>query len=71
MIEDFGRVYLGALRAKIRAKEESLGSGCAKDWPHYRAITGEIAGLMAAKTSFMETMKQFRDGDALDELEGL
>lgn len=33
---------------EIRNREQSLGSGVASDFAHYRRITGEIRGLLVA-----------------------
>lgn len=60
---DLARQFDRVQEAEIRKIEASLGSGKASDWPHYRALVGEISGRRKAMADLREMVKKLETDD--------
>lgn len=48
---------------KISQVQESLGSGSAKDYADYKAMVGEIKGLLTARLNILDLQKNLEESD--------
>ena len=43
--------------------QEALGSGSAKDYVEYRAMVGEVKGLLTARLNILDLRKNIEESD--------
>jgi hypothetical protein len=48
---------------KVAQIQEALGSGSAKDYVEYRAMVGEVKGLLTARLNIIDLRKNIEDSD--------
>jgi hypothetical protein len=48
---------------RVAQLQEALGSGSAKDYVEYRAMVGEIKGLLTARLNIQDLQKNFEETD--------
>jgi len=48
---------------EIRAIEESLGAGAAKDYAEYQNLCGVIRGLLTAQREINDLLRKLKDND--------
>ena len=48
---------------KVAQLQETLGSGSAKDYVEYKAMVGEIKGLLTARLNIQDLQKNLEESD--------
>lgn len=48
---------------KVTQIQEALGSGSAKDYVEYRAMVGEVKGLLTARLNILDLRKNIEESD--------
>ena len=48
---------------KVAQLQEALGSGSAKDYVEYKAMVGEIKGLLTARLNIQDLQKNIEESD--------
>jgi uncharacterized protein YaaR (DUF327 family) len=48
---------------KVAQLQEALGSGSAKDYVEYKAMVGEIKGLLTARLNIQDLQKHLEESD--------
>lgn len=48
---------------KVAQLQEDLGSGSAKDYVEYKAMVGEIKGLLTARLNIQDLQKNLEESD--------
>ena len=48
---------------KVAQIQEALGSGSAKDYVEYRAMVGEVKGLLTARLNIIDLRKNIEESD--------
>lgn len=48
---------------KVAQLQEALGNGSAKDYVEYKAMVGEIKGLLTARLNIQDLQKNFEESD--------
>jgi hypothetical protein len=48
---------------KVAQIQEALGSGSAKDYVEYRAMVGEVKGLLTARLNILDLRKNIEESD--------
>lgn len=48
---------------KVAQLQEGLGSGSAKDYVEYKAMVGEIKGLLTARLNIQDLQKNIEESD--------
>lgn len=56
-------ILVEKLNDKISQVQEALGSGSAKDYADYRAMVGEIKGLLTARLNILDLQKHIEESD--------
>ena len=63
MIDKTLTLLVEKLDDKIIQVQEALGSGSAKDYADYRAMVGEIKGLLTARLNILDLQKNLEESD--------
>ena len=63
MIDKTLTILVQKLDDKIIQVQEALGSGSAKDYADYRAMVGEIKGLLTARLNILDLQKNLEESD--------
>jgi hypothetical protein len=48
---------------RVAQLQEALGSGSAKDYVEYKAMVGEIKGLLTARLNILDLQKHLEESD--------
>jgi hypothetical protein len=57
------KLLVERLDDKVAQIQEALGGGSAKDYPEYRAMCGEIKGLLTARLNILDLQKHLEESD--------
>ena len=63
MIDRALRLLIEKIDDKVAQLQEALGSGSAKDYSEYRAMVGEIKGLLTARLNTQDLQKNLKESD--------
>jgi hypothetical protein len=63
MINKYLDVLVNQLDDKINQIQEALGNGSAKDFVEYKAMCGEVKGLLTARLNIKDLQQRVRDHD--------
>lgn len=64
MIDKYLEVLVKQLDDKIQQIQEALGNASAKDFVEYRAMCGEIKGLLTARLNIKDLQQRAEENDA-------
>jgi hypothetical protein len=54
---------IGQIDEKVTQIQNALGDGSPKDWAEYRAMVGEIKGLLTARLNMIDLQKNIEESD--------
>lgn len=57
------KLLVEKLEDKVSQIQDSLGSGAAKDYVEYKAMVGEITGLLIARLNILDLQKHIEESD--------
>ena len=63
MIDKYLDVLVKQLDDKISQIQDALGNGSAKDYEEYRAMCGEIKGLLTARLNIKDLQQRAKEHD--------
>jgi hypothetical protein len=63
MIDKYLNVLVNKIDERITQIQETLGDGQATDYSEYRAMVGEIKGLLTARLNTKDLLKTFEESD--------
>jgi hypothetical protein len=63
MIDKYLDVLVKQLDDKISQIQDALGSGSAKDFEEYKAMCGEIKGLLTARLNIKDLQQRAKEHD--------
>jgi len=63
MIVKYLDALVNQLDNKINQIQEALGNGSAKDFVEYKAMCGEVKGLLTARLNIKDLQQRVRDHD--------
>ena len=63
MIDKYLDVLVKQLDDKVNSIQEALGNGSAKDFLEYKAMVGEIKGLLTARLNITDLQKNVEESD--------
>ena len=63
MIHKYLDVLIKQLDDKINQIQEALGNGSAKDFVEYKAMCGEVKGLLTARLNIKDLETQIEESD--------
>lgn len=63
MIDKALTILVEKLDDKVAQIQEALGSGSAKDYSEYKAMVGEIKGLLTARLNIQDLQKNLEESD--------
>ena len=63
MIDKYLDVLIKQLDDKINQIQEALGNGSAKDFVEYKAMCGEVKGLLTARLNIKDLLDRIKDSD--------
>ena len=63
MIHKYLDVLIKQLDDKINQIQEALGNGSAKDFVEYKAMCGEVKGLLTARLNIKDLLDRLKDSD--------
>jgi len=63
MIDKYLDVLVKQLDDKISQIQDALGNGSAKDYEEYRAMCGEIKGLLTARLNIKDLQQRAKEYD--------
>ena len=63
MIDKYLDALIKQLDDKINQIQEALGNGSAKDFVEYRAMCGEIKGLLTARLNIKDLQQRVKEHD--------
>ena len=63
MIDKTLKHLIGQIDEKVTQIQNALGDGSPKDWAEYRAMVGEIKGLLTARLNMIDLQKNIEESD--------
>jgi hypothetical protein len=57
------KLLVDKLEDKVSQIQDNLGSGAAKDYVEYKAMVGEIKGLLTARLNILDLQKHIEESD--------
>lgn len=57
------KLLVEKLEDKVSQIQDSLGNGAAKDYVEYKAMVGEIKGLLIARLNILDLQKNIEESD--------
>jgi hypothetical protein len=63
MIDKYLDVLIKQLDDKINQIQEALGNGSAKDFVEYKAMCGEVKGLLTARLNIKDLQQRAKEHD--------
>lgn len=63
MIDKALKHLIGLIDEKVTRIQEDLGGGSARDYAEYRAMVGEIKGLLTARLNMTDLQKNIEESD--------
>ena len=57
------KLLVERLDDKVAQIQEALGTGSAKDYSEYKAMVGEIKGLLTARLNILDLQKHLEESD--------
>ncbi|CAB4134625.1 hypothetical protein UFOVP274_6 [uncultured Caudovirales phage] len=63
MIDKYLHYLIKQVDDKCDQIQESLASGAAKDFPEYKAMAGEVKGLLSAKRMIIDLQERLKESD--------
>ena len=57
------KLLVEKLEDKVAQIQDNLGSGAAKDYVEYKAMVGEIKGLLTARLNILDLQKHIEESD--------
>jgi len=63
MIDKYLNVLVKQLDDKIHQIQDALGNGSAKDYVEYKAMCGEVKGLLTARLNIKDLLDRLKESD--------
>jgi hypothetical protein len=63
MIEKYLNVLVNQLDDKISQIQEAMGNGSAHDYAEYKAMVGEVKGLLTARLNIIDLLEKAKEID--------